>query len=112
MPNAQHQGSGFQEKFVHEDAVRFRAATKMAQAAGTLLGKKLGQSAQEATAVGDVLLRADLTEPGEGDLHLTMKEVAERSDVSLSDPEIAGIIQQARIQTAHPTVHSDTHTQP
>ncbi len=112
MLDAQDQSTGFQEKFVHDDALRFQAATSMAKRAGTLLGQKLGQSEHEAMSLGDLLLRADLTEPGDADLHQAMKEVVESSSVDLTEPEIAEIIALARSQATPPPAHTDTNHQP
>ena len=112
MLNAQDQSTGFQEKYVYDDALRFEAATNMAKRAGALLGQKLGKSEHEAMSLGDFLLRADLTEPGDADLHQAMKEVAESSSVDLTDPEIADIIALARSQATPSTAHTDTNHQP
>ncbi len=112
MLHPQHQSTGFQEKFVHNDALRFQTATNLAKQAGILLGRKLGQSDQEAVSLGDLLVRADLSEPGDADLHQAMKEVAESSCVDLSDLEIADIIALARTQSTHHTPHTGPHHQP
>ncbi len=100
MRDAQHQSSGFQEKFAHEDAFQFQSATRMARTAGTILSLRLGRSEQDAACFGDVLVLADLTEDGDGDLHRTIKEVAEASDANLSASEIQSIIEEARLQSA------------
>ena len=100
MRDAQHQSSGCQEKFAHEDAFQFQSATLMARTAGTILSLRLGRSEQDATCFGDVLVLADLTEDGDGDLHRTIKEVAEASDANLSASEIQSIIEEARLQSA------------
>ena len=112
MLDAQHQSKGFQEKFVHDDALRFRTATNMAKRAGTLLGQKLGQSEQEARLLGDLLIRAELMDPSDTDLHQAMKEIAESSSVDLTDLEIADIIGLARSQASHLAVHTKPHHQP
>ena len=112
MLDAQDQRTGFQEKFVHDDALRFQAATNMAKRAGAILGQKLGQSEHEAMSLGDFLLRADLTEPGDADLHQAIKEVAESFSVDLTDPEISDIIALARSQATHPPAPTDTNHQP
>ena len=109
MLHAQHQSTGFQEKYVHEDALRFQTATNIAKQAGILLGRKLGQSDQEAVTLGDRLVRAYLSEPGDAGLHQAMKEVTESSSVDLSDLEIADIIALARTQSTH---HTEPHHQP
>ena len=75
MLHPQHQSTGFQEKFVHDDALRFQTATNIAKQAGVLLGRKLGQSEQEAVSLGKLLVRADLSDPGDAHLHQAMKEV-------------------------------------
>ena len=97
MLHFQHQSTGFQEKFVHDDALRFRTATNIAKQAGVLLGRKLGQSDQEAVSLGKLLVRADLTENSCGDL---------------SDLEIADIIALARTQSTHLPPHTESHHQP
>ena len=112
MLHAQHQSTGFQEKFVHDDALRFQTATNLAKQAGILLGRKLGQSDQEAVSLGDLLVRADLSEPGDADLHQAMKEVTESSCVHLSDLDIVDIIALARTQSTHHTPHTEPHHQP
>ncbi|MEC8114691.1 MAG: ATPase inhibitor subunit zeta [Planctomycetota bacterium] len=112
MLHAQHQSTGFQEKFVHDDALQFQKATNIAKQAGILLGRKLGHSNQEAVLLGDLLVRADLSEPGDADLHQAMKEVTESSCVHLSDLDIADIIALARTQSTHHTPHTEPHHQP
>lgn len=112
MLHAQHQSTGFQEKFIHDDALRFQTATNFAKQAGILLGRKLGQSEPEAVSLGDLLLRADLSEPEDADLHQAMKKVAESSCVDLSDLKIADIIALDRTQITHHTPHTEPHHQP
>ena len=112
MLHAQHQSTGFQEKFVHDDALQFQKATNIAKQAGILLGRKLGHSNQEAVLLGDLLVRADLSELGDADLHQAMKEVTESSCVHLSDLDIADIIALARTQSTHHTPHTEPHHQP
>ncbi|MEC7195738.1 MAG: ATPase inhibitor subunit zeta [Planctomycetota bacterium] len=112
MLHAQHQSTGFQEKFVHDDALQFQKATNIAKQAGILLGRKLGHSNQEAVLLGDLLVRADLSEPGDADLHQAMKEVTESSCVHLSDLDFADIIALARTQSTHHTPHTEPHHQP
>ena len=112
MLHAQHQSTGFQEKFVHDDALQFQKATNIAKQAGILLGRKLGHSNQEAVLLGDLLVRADLSEPGDADLHQAMKEVTESTCVHLSDLDIADIIALARTQSTHHTPHTEPHHQP
>jgi hypothetical protein len=72
----------------------------------------LGQSDQEAVSLGDLLVRADLSEPGDADLHQAMKEVTEDFCVDLSDLEIADIIALARTQSTHHNPHTEPHDQP
>ena len=112
MLHAQHQSTGFQEKFVHDDALQFQKATNIAKQAGILLGRKLGHSNQEAMLLGDLLVRADLSEPGDADLHQAMKEVTENSCGDLSDLETAEIIALARTQSTHLPPHTESHHQP
>ena len=109
MLHAQHQSTGFQEKSIHDDALRFQTATNIAKQAGILLGRKLGQSDQEAVTLGDLLVRAYLSEPGDAGLRQAMKEVTESSCVDLIDLEIADIIALARTQSTH---HTEPHHQP
>ena len=111
MMEAQHQSTGFSEKFAHEDAMRFQTATKMARAAGILLGQKLGRSEQEAKSLGELLLRADLTTPGDADLHRAIKEAIESPTLNLTDHEITDIIELARNQATQSFVHNNTHQQ-
>ena len=112
MLDTQHQITGFHEKFVHEDALRFQKATRMARAAGTLLGQKLGRSKQETDALGDLLMRADLTTPGDADLHQAIKEAIETSTANLTDIEITMIIELARTQAMQPPVRDNALQQP
>ena len=112
MLDAQHQSTGFQEKFVYDDALRFQTATSIAKQAGILLGIKLGQSEKEAVSLGNLLVRADLSEPGDVDLHQAMKEVTASSSVELSDLEITDIITLARNQTTRLTDHTEPNYQP
>ena len=112
MLDAQHQSTGFQEKFVYDDALRFQTATTIAKQAGILLGIKLGQSEKEAVSLGNLLVRADLSEPGDVDLHQAMKEVTASSSVELSDLEITDIITLARNQTTRLTDHTEPNYQP
>ena len=99
------------KKFVHDDALRFQTATNIAKQAGVLLGRKLGQSEQEAVSLGKLLVRADLSDPGDADLHQAMKEVTENSCGDLSDLEIADIIALAGPKHSPPP-HTESHHQP
>ena len=112
MLHFQHQSTGFQEKFVHDDALRFQTAANLAKQAGILLGRKLGQSEQEAVSLGKLLVRADLSDPGDADLHQAMKEVTGNSCGDLSDLEITDIIALARTQSTHLPPHTESHHQP
>lgn len=84
----------------------------MARAAGTLLGQKLGRSKQETDTLVDLLMRADLTTPGDADLHQAIKEAIETSTAILTDLEITKIIELARSQAMQPPVRDTTLQQP
>ncbi len=106
MRDPQQQSPGFQEKFAHEDSLRFQFATRMARTAGTILGLKLGRSEQEGTSFCELLVRADLTEHGDADLEMTIQELAEDSNANLSASEIQSIIKSARLQSADDPIHT------
>ena len=84
----------------------------MARAAGTLLGQKLGRSKQETDALVDLLMRAELTTPGDADLHQAIKEAIETSTAILTDLEITKIIELARSQAMQPPFRDTTLQQP
>ncbi|MGP9821851.1 DUF1476 domain-containing protein [Salinarimonas sp. NSM] len=77
--------SAFENKFAHDEELRFKAIARRDRLVGLWAAEKLGKSGAEATAYAEAVVKADLAEPGDEDVFRKL-----RADLpaDVSDAEI------------------------
>ena len=96
---------GFENKFAHDEELRFKAEARRNKMLGAWAAEKLGLSGEAADAYAKSVLLADLEEPGDEDVYRKIKDDFEEKNVEVSEHqlrrEMADLMEQAinEIQT-------------
>ncbi len=78
----------FEDKFAHDEELRFRAHARRAKLLGLWAAEKLGLGGEQASLYADELVRHDLSEPGEEDLFTKLRSDFDAKGIGLSDHQI------------------------
>lgn len=79
---------GFENKFVHDEELRFRAEARRNRMLGRWAAEKLGLSGEEAEAYAKSVVMADLAEPGDEDVYRKVKGDFEARNVDVSEHQL------------------------
>ncbi len=79
---------GFESKFAHDEALKFKATARRAKLLGLWAAEKLGLSGAEAEAYAKSVVAADLAEAGDEDLFRKIRGDFDAKSVAQSDHQI------------------------
>ena len=79
---------GFESKFAHDEALKFKAAARRNMLLGLWAAEKLGLSGDEATAYAKAVVVADLAEAGDEDVFRKIRADFDAKQVDQSDHQI------------------------
>ncbi len=79
---------GFEAKFAHDEALRFKATARRNKLLGLWAAKLMGLSGEEAEAYAKEVVKADLEEPGEEDVFRKIRADFDARGVDQSDHQI------------------------
>jgi hypothetical protein len=81
MPQFEDRERAFENKFVHDEEMKFRAVARRNRLVGLWAAKLLGKEGEEADAYALEVVRADFSEPGHEDvIRKLVGDLGERSD--------------------------------
>lgn len=78
----------FEDKFAHDEALKFKAHARRAKLLGLWAAEMLGLGGEQASLYADELVKHDLSEPGEEDLFRKLRADFDAKGVSISDHQI------------------------
>jgi hypothetical protein len=78
----------FEDKFAHDQELKFKAYARRNRLLGEWAAEKLGLRDEAARAYADEVIKADLKEPGEEDVFRKLRSDFDKSGVALSDHQI------------------------
>jgi len=79
---------GFEQQFVHDEELKFKANARRNRLLGLWAADKLGRSGAEADAYAKEVVAADFEEAGEDDVFRKIRRDFDANGVALSDHQI------------------------
>jgi hypothetical protein len=84
----------FEQKFAHDEELRFKATARRNKLLGLWAAEKLGMSGAEAEAYAKSVAVADLEEPGEQDVLRKIRKDFDAKGVAQSDHQISRVMNE------------------
>jgi hypothetical protein len=84
----------FEQKFAHDEELRFKATARRNKLLGLWAAEKLGISGTEADAYAKSVAVADLEEPGEQDVMRKIRKDFDAKGVAQSDHQISRVMSE------------------
>ena len=78
----------FENKFAHDEALRFKAEARRNKLLGLWAAEKLGKSGDEAEAYAREVIRSDFEEPGDEDVFRKIRADFDAAGIDQSDHQI------------------------
>ncbi|MDI3468237.1 MAG: hypothetical protein OJF62_000300 [Pseudolabrys sp.] len=79
---------GFEQKFAHDEELRFKATARRNKLLGLWAAGKLGLSGADAEAYAKAIVMADFEEPGDNDVFRKLRKDLDDKKAAVSDIEI------------------------
>jgi len=79
---------GFENKFAHDEELRFKAEARRNKMLGMWAAEKLGLSGEEAEAYAKSVVLADFAEPGDEDVYRKVKGDFEAKNIDVSEHQL------------------------
>lgn len=97
----------FEQKFVHDEEMRFRITAHGNRLIGLWAAERLGRSGATAEAYAAALVRADLQVPHGDDVFATIRRDMDTAGISLSDHQIRHAMEEC-LTVAADEIHRET----
>ena len=88
MSNMNDRERAFENKFAHDEELKFKATARRNKLLGLWAAEKLGKSGDEAEAYAKTVVMADFEEPGEEDVFRKVRADFDANGVDQSDHQI------------------------
>ncbi len=85
---------GFENKFAHDEELRFKATARRNKLLGLWAAEKLGLSGDEAEAYAKEVVKSDFEEPGDEDVFRKVRGDMDAKNVEVSDHQIRREMEQ------------------
>lgn len=90
----------FENKFAHDEELRFKATARRNKLLGLWVAEKLGKSGADAEAYAKEVVVADFEEAGDGDVERKVKGDLAAGNIAVSDTEIRTVMTELLIRAA------------
>lgn len=90
----------FENKFAHDEELRFKANARRNKLLGLWAAQKLGKAGADADAYAKAVVLADFEEAGDEDVLRKVKADFVAADVSVSDDEIRKVMTELLLKAA------------
>jgi hypothetical protein len=91
-------GEAFEGKFVHDEALRFRAIARRNRLIGLWAAQRLGKSSAEADAYATAVVIADFEEPGDEDVIRKVISDFESAGVRSDEREVRRVLEDLLVR--------------
>ncbi len=88
MTDLNKRGDAFENKFAHDESLRFKALARRNKLLGLWAAEKLGQSGEEAQAYARSVVSTDLEEVGDEDVFRKIRKDFDGAKIAQSDHQI------------------------
>ncbi len=85
---------GFEQKFAHDEELRFKATSRRNKLLGLWAAEKLGLSGANAETYAKEVVASDFDEPGDHDVFRKVRKDFDDKGVSASDTEIRQVMNE------------------
>lgn len=85
---------GFEQKFAHDEELRFKATARRNKLLGLWAAGKLGLSGADAEAYAKGIVMADFEEPGDNDVFRKLRKDLDDKKIAVSDIEIRKVMNE------------------
>lgn len=104
MTSMNDREKAFENKFAHDEDLKFRAMARRNKLLGLWAAEKLGKSGADADAYAKAVIRSDFEEPGDEDVFRKIRADFDAANIDQSDHQIRRtmdeLMAQAREQVA------------
>jgi hypothetical protein len=90
----------FENKFAHDEELRFKATARRNKLLGLWAAEKLGKSSSEAEAYAKAVVLADFEEAGDDDVLRKVAADFAAANVAVPEPELRRVMQELLIRAA------------
>lgn len=91
---------GFEKKFAHDEALKFKATARRNKLLGLWAAEKLGLNDAEAQAYAKAVVLSDIEQTGDDDLFRKLRSDFDSKGVALSDHQIRRTMAELMAQAA------------
>lgn len=91
---------GFENKFAHDEELRFKATARRNKLLGHWAAEKLGKTGEDAESYAREVIRADMQEAGEEDVFRKVRGDFDAAGVDQSDHQIRRTMEELLIEAA------------
>jgi hypothetical protein len=97
----------FENKFAHDEELRFKATARRNKLLGLWAAERLGHTGPAADEYAKSVVMADFEEPGDGDVIRKVRGDLEKAGQAVSEPEVKAKL-QALMETAISQIQAGT----
>jgi hypothetical protein len=91
---------GFENKFAHDEELRFKATARRNKLLGHWAAEKLGKTGEDAEAYAREVIRADMQEAGDEDVFRKVRSDFDAAGLTQSDHQIRRTMEELLIEAA------------
>ncbi len=88
MSGIDDRGDAFENKFAHDEALKFKAEARRNKLLGLWAAEKMGKNDSQADEYAKEVIRADFEEPGDEDVFRKIRGDFDAADIDQSDHQI------------------------
>ncbi|MCP4071045.1 MAG: DUF1476 domain-containing protein [Hyphomicrobiales bacterium] len=88
MSGIDNRGEAFENKFAHDEALKFKAEARRNKLLGLWAAEKIGKNENQAEEYAKEVIRSDFEEPGDEDVFRKIREDFDNAGVEQSDHQI------------------------
>jgi hypothetical protein len=91
---------GFEQKFAHDEALRFKATARRNKLLGLWAAEKLGLTGDAAESYAKDVVASDFEEPGDHDVFRKVRKDFDAKGVTTSDTELRAVMNELMAKAA------------
>jgi hypothetical protein len=96
MSGMDDRGKAFEDKYAHDEELKFKALARRNKLLGMWAAEKLGKAGDEAEAYAKEVIRSDFDEPGDEDVFRKVRADFDAAGVDQSDHQIRRTMEELK----------------
>jgi hypothetical protein len=98
MGGIEDRKNAFENKFAHDEALRFKAEARRNKLLGLWAAEKLGKAGDDAEAYAREVIRSDFEEPGDEDVFRKIRQDFDSANIDQSDHQIRRTMDELMVE--------------